>query len=245
MRLSAPIYKLKRNARMLARKMGVPLGEALDRIAVGEGLRNWSHLVSQWSAAKPAGKLLPRLEGGNLILLGARPGHGKTMLGVELAIEAARQHDASSFFSLQDNDSELRSRFGESGSEPDGQATPILLDTSDCIDAEHIAEQFSKQPVDVSPSAAQGRLVVLDYLQLLSGNDRGRHINAQLAALRDLARSANARIVLLSQIKRSFDPAGGALPGMADLRLGDVMDRSLFDQAIFMHDGRIALHNVT
>ena len=37
MKLSAPIYRLKRLAKILSRDEGLPLHEALDRIAAQEG----------------------------------------------------------------------------------------------------------------------------------------------------------------------------------------------------------------
>src|SRR5579862_7868029 len=39
MKLSAPIYHLKRKARLLSREKKIPLHEALDRIAIEEGFR--------------------------------------------------------------------------------------------------------------------------------------------------------------------------------------------------------------
>ncbi|TIS82187.1 MAG: DNA helicase, partial [Mesorhizobium sp.] len=41
MRLSAPVYHLKRQARLLSRKEDVPLHEALDRMAFKEGFGSW------------------------------------------------------------------------------------------------------------------------------------------------------------------------------------------------------------
>ena len=45
MRFSAPIFKLKRQAKLLARDRNIPLYQALDKPAVAEGYRIWSHLV--------------------------------------------------------------------------------------------------------------------------------------------------------------------------------------------------------
>ena len=46
MRLSAPIYILKQQAKALARSERIPLHLALDRIANREGFRVWSHLAA-------------------------------------------------------------------------------------------------------------------------------------------------------------------------------------------------------
>ena len=37
MKLSAPVYRLKRRAKVLAREERIPLHEALDRVAMDEG----------------------------------------------------------------------------------------------------------------------------------------------------------------------------------------------------------------
>jgi hypothetical protein len=42
MKLSAPLYHLKRKAKILSRAENIPLHEALDRIARQEGFGGWS-----------------------------------------------------------------------------------------------------------------------------------------------------------------------------------------------------------
>lgn len=37
MKLTAPVYRLKRQAKALSRQEGIPLHLALDRVAIGEG----------------------------------------------------------------------------------------------------------------------------------------------------------------------------------------------------------------
>ena len=88
MKLSFPIYKLKRRARLMARESSIPLHEALDQLAAAEGSRSWSHLVAS-ATDKPADRLLNELSAGNLLLLAARPGQGKTLLALDLAMAAS------------------------------------------------------------------------------------------------------------------------------------------------------------
>ncbi len=45
MRLTTPVYRLKRQAKLLSRERGIALNEALDTIARKSGFRNWSHLA--------------------------------------------------------------------------------------------------------------------------------------------------------------------------------------------------------
>ena len=72
MHISVPIYRLKRDARNLARNESIPLHTALDRIATREGFSSWSLLAAQAAARSPAAKLYARLNQGELVLLGAR-----------------------------------------------------------------------------------------------------------------------------------------------------------------------------
>ena len=50
MKLSTPIYHLKRKARQLARAQAIPLHAALDRIATEEGYSGWSLLAAKYAA---------------------------------------------------------------------------------------------------------------------------------------------------------------------------------------------------
>ena len=72
MKLSAPVYRLKREARLLSRRENIPLHKALDRIAATEGFRSWSLLAAK--LPEPVDELFSRLHPGDLVLVGARPG---------------------------------------------------------------------------------------------------------------------------------------------------------------------------
>src|SRR3546814_178602 len=83
MKLSAPIFRLKRQAKLLSRETNAPLHASLDEVAKREGYRGWSHLASSSSHDRSAPKLLAHFVAGDLVLLGARPGHGKTLQSEE------------------------------------------------------------------------------------------------------------------------------------------------------------------
>jgi len=57
MKLSAPIYRLKRKAKLLSRDEKIPLHAALDRIASKKASPGWSLLAAKRTATAPAGKL--------------------------------------------------------------------------------------------------------------------------------------------------------------------------------------------
>ena len=47
MKLSAPVFQLKRRAKLMARAGNMPLNEALDQIAREEGFTRWSLLSAR------------------------------------------------------------------------------------------------------------------------------------------------------------------------------------------------------
>lgn len=54
MSLTAPIYVLKRRAKQLSREAGIPLNQALDRIARDEGFQTWSLLMARGQSTRVA-----------------------------------------------------------------------------------------------------------------------------------------------------------------------------------------------
>src|SRR5205823_13201035 len=100
MKLTAPLYHLKRKAKLLSRAENIPLHEALDRVARREGFGGWSLLAAKVTATAPAEKLFARLAPGDLVLVGARPGQGKTMMSLELAVQAMQSGSRDVYFTL-------------------------------------------------------------------------------------------------------------------------------------------------
>src|SRR4051794_9293359 len=118
MALSQPIHRLKRRARLLSRREGIPLHAALDRIAREEGFRSWSMLAARSVAPLPGKANLSQLSEGDLLLLGGRPGQGKTLLGLDLAVQALQAGRAAVFFTLEANHAEVL-RYAEAiGADP-------------------------------------------------------------------------------------------------------------------------------
>jgi replicative DNA helicase len=117
MRLSTPVYHLKRKAKLLSRAQNIPLHEALDRIAGQEGFGGWSLLVAKATAAAPAEKLFSRLAPGDMVLVAARPGQGKTLMSLELAVEAMKAGHRAVFFTLEYTEKDVLDRFRDIGVE--------------------------------------------------------------------------------------------------------------------------------
>ncbi|MGC4044349.1 MAG: DNA helicase [Armatimonas sp.] len=233
MKLSAPIYLLKQQARVLARRENIPLHQALDRIARQEGFTAWSLLTARTTSEKPATALLAQLCPGNLVLLGARPGQGKTLLSLDLAIQALRQGNQAAFFTLDFTEADVTAHFKTLGAERSEFRDRFLVDDSDRICADYVIARLG--------SPAPGTLVVIDYLQLLDQRRENPDLMHQVQRLRSFAKERQVIIVCLSQIDRSYDSARNPCPGIADIRLPNPVDLTLFDRMCFLHQGKIQL----
>lgn len=64
MKLSAPIFQLKRRAKLMARNNNIPLNEALDQVAQDERFAKWSLLSASMSSGLLSETVLTRLEDG-------------------------------------------------------------------------------------------------------------------------------------------------------------------------------------
>lgn len=233
MKLSAPIYSLKRLAKIQSKEHKIPLHAALSRVAQEEGFSSWSLLAAHVAAASPADKLLFRLMPGDLVLLGARPGQGKTLLGLELAIKAAQSGQSAWFFTLEWSATDLLGGLKTLGQTPSAIGERFVFDNSDAICADYIAARLA--------SAESGTVVVIDYLQLLDQKRDTPPLAEQVQSLKVLARNRGLIVVFISQIDRAFDPAASPLPSLADVRLPNPVDLTLFDKACFLHKGAIQM----
>lgn len=234
MKTSAPIYRLKRDARALSRRLEIPLHEALDRIARQEGYGHWSLLSS--AVARPASKLFAALQPGDMVLLGARPGHGKTLMSLELAVEAMKAGQQASFFTLEYTQRDVLDRFRAIGAEPVRFERLFRFDDSDLISADYIQSQLFDAP--------HGSLVVVDYLQLLDQRRDNRALDFQVRTLERFARQRGLILIFISQIDRSYDSLAKPLPDIRDVRLPNPVDLSLFSKTCFLNNGEIVFQTL-
>jgi hypothetical protein len=237
MKLSAPIYHLKRKAKLLSRAEGIPLHKALDRIAVQEGYRAWSLLAAKQSAIEPAGKFFAQLIPGDLVLLGARPGHGKTLMNLALIVEAMKAGNRGAFYTLEYTEKDVLDLLRAIGVEPGKFNGLFEFDCSDAINADYIMETMALAP--------RGTMAVVDYLQLLDQKRENPTLAAQVSALRSFARDRGVIIVFISQIDRSYDPLKKSFPDAQDIRLPNPLDLNLFSKLCFLNDGEIHFQAVS
>jgi replicative DNA helicase len=235
MRLSAPLYRLKRRARLLARDEKIALHEALDRVARDEGFARWSLLSSQL-ASQPARAVLAGVAEGQLVLLGARPGHGKTLLALRLLVEAIREGRKAVFFTLEytrDETLELVRSLGQSAT---AVADKLEVVASDEISADFIVRHLSGRSART--------VAVVDYLQILDQQRSKPLLAEQMLVLREFARTSGTILAFISQIDRSFDSPAKRPPEMRDVRLPNPIELGVFSKACFLHEERFQLHEL-
>ncbi|KRE13126.1 DNA helicase [Bosea sp. Root483D1] len=233
MKLSAPVYRLKRQAKVLARKEAIPLHLALDRVAIGEGFGAWSLLAAKSADSLSADELFARLVPGDLLLIGARPGHGKTLLSLKLALEAIKAGRRAVFFTLEYTAKDVVDRFRALGADPAQFETLFGFDDSDAISADHIMRSLAEAP--------RGTLAIVDYLQLLDQKRGNPELMVQVRALRAFAQERGVILAFISQIDRSYDPATKPCPDLDDVRLPNPLDLSLFNKSCFLNQGEVRL----
>lgn len=225
MQRSTPLYQLKRRAKLLARAEHIPLHAALDRVARDEGFAGWSLLSAR--AATPEPDLLARLADGDMLLLGARPGQGKTLLGLRLLRDAALAGRKAVFFTLEYTEAQAQSRLRALVAE-DPHAVEIVADDDICADS--IIRRLEGAP--------RGTVAVIDYLQILDQQRSKPALSEQVAALRRFARDAGVILAFISQIDRAYDPTANPLPDLRHIRLPNALDMGLFSKACFLHAGQ-------
>ncbi|HZG29013.1 MAG TPA: DNA helicase [Ensifer sp.] len=236
MKLSAPIYQLKKRAKRMVRNDGVPLHQALDTIAREEGFARWSLLSANASAAPLSQTLLSQLKQGDMLLLAGRRGQGKTALGLQLLLDAARLDRKAVFFTLEFTDTDARAHLRARNGGLDEISEKVEIVTSPDISAEYIVRHLSGAPAE--------SVAVIDYLQILDQKRSNPPLSEQVATLSAFAKQTGMILGFISQIDRTFDPQSKALPDIGDLRLPNLVDLGLFDKACFLHDGAAQLQNV-
>lgn len=169
------------------------------------------------------------------MLLGARPGHGKTLLGLELAAAAASQRQAAFFFTLDYNAQDVEKQLSDLGYVDLVQDAALTIDTSDEVSSDYIIARLQH----AHPPA----FAVIDYLQLLDQKRSNLPLEFQINALRMYAQETGAICIAISQIDRAFDLSGRKMPSRSDVRLPNPLDLSLFDSFCFLHNGEIKVEN--
>lgn len=177
-----------------------------------------------------------------LIILAGRPKMGKTALGLGIAAHAASVQKKVAFFSLEMAAHELcirilgltsgvantainMGRFGGADAQKVHDASKALTERGIWIDA-----AATKRPMEILSQCKRLRaqhgldLIVVDYLQLLAGNEKGRGNREQEVAsisrfLKRIAMEMDLPVLCLAQLSRDTEKRSGDIrPRASDLR---------------------------
>jgi replicative DNA helicase len=194
--------------------------------------------IKRWTASrpgkgKPSKRFLEQLSPGDLALIAARPGQGKTLFSLELAVETIRRGNRAAFFTLEFTQADVAECFEIIEEKLSSFRDKLLIDESDQICADYIAARLASAPAKT--------LVIIDYLQLLDQKRVNASVADQILQLKALARERQLTIVCLSQVDRRYDASKRPFPGFGDVRLPNPLDITLFSHACFLNRGRLQL----
>jgi replicative DNA helicase len=204
-------------------------------------------------------RMLGGLQGGDLVVLAARPSVGKTAAACQMAMHAALiRHVPTLFVTLEQRASQLTLRMASNAARVDLVALRVGQATEEESARLHqAAARLSEAPItfidardvrmsDVRRHArllrAQGKcsLIVLDYLTLLEpertstrGETREAQVAAQSRLAKSIARELGVPFVLLSQLNREFEKDAGARKGSRKPRrprLSDLRESGAIEQ---------------
>ncbi len=197
------------------------------------------------------------LQPSDLILIAARPSMGKTAFVLNIAQYTAFHSDlATAIFSLEMSKEQLVNRLFSLESRVDAQMlrNGNLSDT----DWEKLIEGAgtigrSKLIIDDTPGISIGelrskcrkykleyniQLVIIDYLQLMSGNgrtdSRQQEISEISRALKALARELHVPVIALSQLSRAVEQRPDHRPMLSDLRESGAIEQDA-DVVMFIY----------
>lgn len=183
------------------------------------------------------------LEGGDVIVIGARPAVGKSALVTQITTNLAEQGKKIGFYNLEMSDKQMYERFVASqsglGLTRIRRAVKFLGDEEKRFKMANnaLAERsnivISTGAKTVSEIRSESRhmgfdVIVIDYLQLIRSDtfyrgNRVAEVGAISKAIKALAMELNIPIILLSQLNRASEGRETREPSMSELReSGDI-----------------------
>jgi replicative DNA helicase len=188
------------------------------------------------------------LQGGDLIIIAARPSMGKTSLVLNISQYVATQPNLTvGFFSLEMSKESLFIRLLTSEAQIDSHRLMSgAIGQKDYGRISHALETLSAMRLYIDDSsnisvlemrakcrrllAEHGlNLVVIDYIQLMSGRGRFENRTLELASisrsLKGLAKELSVPIIVLSQLSRGPESRSDHRPQLSDLRESGALEQ--------------------
>ncbi|MDF2541949.1 MAG: dnaC [Herbinix sp.] len=197
------------------------------------------------------------LQPSDLVLIAARPSMGKTAFVLNVIEYVALKSNVTTvFFSLEMSQEQLVKRMLAMNSRVDSQAirtgslsgedwanlmesarlignSNIIIDDTSAISISELRSKCRKLKLERNLG-----LVVIDYLQLMSGSkkseSRQQEISEISRSLKSLAREINCPVVALSQLSRAVEQRPDKRPMLSDLRESGAIEQDA-DVVMFLY----------
>ena len=200
---------------------------------------------------------LSGLQPSDLILIAARPSMGKTAFALNIAqFAAVREKNCTAVFSLEMSKEQLVNRLLAMDATVDAQklrnadlddneieyimesavnlgSSKLIIDDTSGISVSELRTKCRKYKIENDL-----KLVIIDYLQLMSGGGRNESRQQEISdisrSLKSLAREINVPVVALSQLSRAVEKRDDHRPMLSDLRESGAIEQDA-DVVMFLY----------
>ncbi len=202
------------------------------------------------------------MQGGDLIIVAGRPSMGKTAFSLNIGEHVAVEQGLPvAVFSMEMAGTQLAMRMLGSVGRLDQHRlrTGRLLDEdwprlTHAIQKMNDAQLFIDETPALNPMELRARsrrlarqcgqlgLIIIDYLQLMSGSGGGENRATEIAeisrSLKGLAKELNCPVIALSQLNRSLEQRPNKRPVMSDLRESGAIEQDA-DVILFIYRDQV------
>lgn len=238
---------------------GMPLLVSETFAQINEHFNNPDPVTGIRMGFKELDSITSGLQPSNLIVLAARPSMGKTAFALTIAQNVAlREKRAVGIFSLEMSGVQLVTRMLCSEARVDmSRVRSGQLSDRDFQRLADTAGRMAEAPIFIDDHAdltlmelrSRARrlmaehdlgLIVIDYLQLMSGSSRGQGENRQQEisnisrGLKALARELDIPVLVLSQLSRAVESRPNKRPMLSDLRESGAIEQDA-DLVMFIY----------
>ncbi len=250
------IYALRKGERGDSLEhIGVTLHKVFDRLT--ELSQSDSAIPGMSTGMRDLDKKINGLNNSDLLLVAARPAMGKSAFALNVALNVAKKYNKTvAIFNLEMSREQLAMRLLAIESFVDGQkmATGKLTEeewSKLCMASASLSQTDIR--IDDNPSITVAEmnakcrrldnlgLVVVDYLQLMSGSGYGKGSDNRVTmvgeisrAMKIMAKELNVPVICLSQLSRGPESRTDKRPMLSDLRESGAIEQDA-DEVLFLY----------